>query len=452
MPELIGDTALLIKLRARHAWSELVRWFYITGSDLEGETSFADRIFQLYAAVLISAAFVLVWLSFLDAAAQAGATLSAAACAQAASLSWAIPAAAFVSLLVHYLRSCPIRMTHPDILWLSSNLLPASWVLSGLVFALLPALAVGALGGFAVGTALRSVVEPAVASASLAVAMAASVALSWLLGAARHLRVVRFGSGRQVGMDMRSVVQANALYAELQPLRAWAAQSPSAYEEARRRKLMASRRPLFNLPDLQGRRLLVARGALSLVRQREGLSDLVVWGAGIVPMGALLLSAPSVDVGILLAWAMAAVSLAPRAREVTRVFSDDGRVKTIESVMVCSRFEQLVLDSFPAASLVALLSLAVVFSAAATGFVTTSLPAAILICLSLTAVLAFAGGIDPAAPDPAPNGSSFEAMIAGYLVLVGVLSFSNPAALAVGGCAYAVWLGVKCRRSLAGRS
>lgn len=452
MPELFCDTALLFKLRTRHAWSEFVRWFYVTGSDLERDVSFTDRAYQLYVAAFIAIALVFIWLAFLDAAARMGMTLGVAVCAQAVGMLWVVPVVAFALFLAHYLRSCPVKMTHPDILWLSSNLVPASWVLSGLAFAVPIALVAGALGGFAAGVLLQSAVEPVAASAFFAAAMAGAVALSWLSGMVRHLRFVSPGSGWRVRMDMSSVVQANALYADLHPLRAWAVQSPSAYKEARRRRIMASRKPLFGLPDLRGRRLLIARAALSLIRQREGLADLVLWGAVAIPAGALLLTAASVDVGLILAWAVAAISLVPRSREITRVFPDDCRVRVIESVMTCSRFELLVLDSLPAVALVVLLSLAAVLFAAAIGLVAASLPAAVLVCLSMTASLAFAGGIDQVRPGAMRGGPPFELMAVGYMALVVALSFLGMAALTVGGCAYAVALGVRCRQLLFGRA
>lgn len=442
MPEPLDDAVLLLRLRARHARAELVRWFHATGSDLVEDASLPDRLYQLYAAALILGALVVMWLALLDACARAGAALGAAACARAAGLLWTVPLAAFALLLARHLRSCPVRMTHPDISLLSPNLSPASWVLSGLACALPLALTAGASFGFAAGTALAPATEPAATAIALAVSTAATMALSWAVGMARRL-----APGWPPRVDMGSVVRANSLYADLQPMRAWAAQAPAAYEEARRRRLVASRRPLLGLPDLQGRRLLVARAALSHVRQREGIPGLLVWGMGVIPVGALVASSLP-DIGTTLAWAAGVAAFASSSREMTRVFADDSRVRVVGDVMAFPRFELLLLDSLPAAALVAVPAICTTLAAVSSGPSAANTTAALLVCLSLTAVLLFAGGLDRAERGSYGIGPPYELVVFGYAVLVASLSLVEPAVAAGAGCAYAALLGTICKKRL----
>lgn len=442
MPDVLHDIALLLRLRLRHGRTEIIRWLLVTGSDFEKDAKLSDRIYQVYAVVLIFGAFVLMWLAFLNSAAKVGVALGATTCAQLAALLWIIPVMTCVALSAHWLVSCPVKLVHPDILWLTSALLPSTWMGEGLIVNGFVAAVAGVLLGFAVGTMLQSVVTPIATATLLAVSLLGVVALAWIVGLMRY-RV----AGRFFRTDMTLLVQANALYAELQPLRSRALQAPGAYERLRRRKLMAARRPLLALPDLKGRRFFLARAVLSHVRQHEGIADLVVWGASIVPLGALLTAAPG-DIGILLMWLMATVSLIPRARELTRVFADDGRVRLVSDAIACPRFELLLLDSLPATAFVVLLALVVTGVLGCIHPVSIHWGAAICTVLSMSATLLFAGGLDPAGATSVCGGPRFELAVAGYAVLVPTLALASSVLSAIVGCAYVLTLGVRCRKWL----
>lgn len=436
MPRLAHDVSMLIRLKARHGWVEFARWYHVTGSDPINDASAVDRLYQVYVALLFLAALFLTWLSALDYAATIGAAIGIDTCLQIASLLWIAPLAFFAFLLIRHLRSCPVKMTHPDILWLAPNLNPASWPLSGLALALPLSLMLGALVGFFVGTALQLAVSPSDTSMLFALSAAGATALSRALGMTRHLM-----PGLPLKIDARSLVRANALYADLQPLRAWAAHAPGAYEEAKRRKLMASRRPFLELPDLQGRKLLIARAALSLARQREGIPKLIVWGACVIPLGAIVASsAPAMWAA--LAWIVTAASLIPASREMTRVFSDDTRVRIVGDFIAVPRFELLLMDSLPATALVVLASSLVIIAAWALGALSANAMAAFAIEISLILALLFAGGISPSAHGAVRRGPTYDLLVLGQLMLVAILSLANPALAAVAGCAYAAFLGV----------
>lgn len=422
MSDTVHDLMILLGLRRRHAWSKLVWWLHITGSDFEEDRRPSDRLYQLYIIILIAASFVALWLYLLDAAASVGVALGTANSVRIAQLLRMAPFPVFIVLLVHYLRTPPVKLTHPDISLLANMLRPSAWVVLEAASGLLATAAKGMLVGFPLGTVIQSAASPWSTALFVSLSLAGAMIFAWLISMMRH---IRFRGGLRT--DMGSVIRANSLYADLQPLRSWASYAPEAYEEARRRRIMASRQPVLKLPDSDGRRLLIARAAVSHVRQREGLLHLILWGAAIVPAGTLLVAFSS-DAGLMVAWAMAAMMLIPKAKEVTRVFRDDRRVRLVSDAVGCTRFELLVLDSLPAASTVLVLGLAVTCAilAATHPASASSTAASIVMVVSMVAVLVFAGGIEPAGTEHARRRPGFELLVAMHVLTVMLLAFIGP--------------------------
>lgn len=406
-----------------------------------------DRWYQLYVVLVLLVTFILIWAYLLDLAEGIGATLGVPGASTLLGLLWVIPLVVCVTSVVHYLRTPSVPLTHPDIELLSGVLTPAAWVVASAVPVLLRSVVMGLIGGRLMGAVLQAVVSPVALTLAVAVALVLAVALGWACGLARLVRLVPHPC-----FDRASIVQSNALYADLQSMTSWAAQAPITYEEQRRRRILAGRKPILSLPQTTGARLLVARALLSHLRQREGLKDLMEWGAFLVPAGAVLV-ASSADLGLRLMWMTCCSLSLGRARELTRVFRDDCRVRLVGDAIARSRtlFRLLLLDSLPAVVLTVLLGLVAVaclslpFSPIASSACgAPGILSMLAITLSLVATPLFAGGIDVLSRRSARARPDFLLLVFFYLLGVGGLSLVGPLWAACGGCVYAVALAGIC--------
>jgi len=406
-----------------------------------------DRWYQLYVVLVLLVTLVLTWAYLLDLAEGIGATLGVPGASTLLGLLWVIPLVVCVTSVVHYLRTPSVPLTHPDIELLSGVLTPAAWVVASAVPVLLRSVVLGLIGGRLMGAVLQAVVSPVALTLAAAVALVLAVALGWACGLARLMRLVPHPC-----FDRASIVQSNALYADLQSMASWAAQAPITYEEQRRRRILAGRKPILSLPQTTGARLLVARALLSHLRQREGLKDLMEWGAFLVPAGAVLV-ASSADLGLRLMWMTCCSLSLGRARELTRVFRDDCRVRLVGDAIARPRtlFRLLLLDSLPAVAFTVLLGLVAVaclslpFSPIASSACgAPGILSMLAITLSLVATPLFAGGIDVLSRRSARARPDFLLLVFFYLLGVGGLSLVGPLWAACGGCAYAVALAGIC--------
>ena len=447
MAETLRGVRILLRLRLHHTKARVTQLLYATGTDFSEDTSLMDRWYQLYVVLVLLVTFILTWAYLLDLAEGIGATLGVPGASTLLGLLWVLPLVVCVTSVVHYLRTPSVPLTHPDIELLSGVLTPAAWVVASAVPVLLRSVVLGLIGGRLMGAVLQAVVSPVALTLAVAVALVLAVALGWACGLARLMRLVPHPC-----FDRASIVQSNALYADLQSMTSWAAQAPITYEEQRRRRILAGRRPILSLPQTTGARLLVARALLSHLRQREGLKDLMEWGAFLVPAGAVLV-ASSADLGLRLMWmTLGSLSLG-RARELTRVFRDDCRVRLVGDAIACSRtlFRLLLLDSLPAVAFTVLLGLVVVaclslpFSPIASSACgAPGILSMLVITLSLVATLLFAGGIDVLSRRSARARPDFLLLAFFYLLGVGGLSLVGPLWAACGGCTYAVALAGIC--------
>lgn len=447
MAETLRGVRILLRLRLHHAKARVTQLLYATGTDFSEDTSLMDRWYQLYVVLVLLVTFIMTWAYLLDLAEGIGATLGVPGASTLLGLLWVIPLVVCVTSVVHYLRTPSVPLTHPDIELLSGVLTPAAWVVASAVPVLLRSVVLGLIGGRLMGAVLQAVVSPVALTLAVAVALVLAVALGWVCGLARLMRLVPHPC-----FDRASIVQSNALYADLQSMTSWAAQAPITYEEQRRRRILAGRRPILSLPRTTGARLLVARALLSHLRQREGLKDLMEWGAFLVPAGAVLV-ASSADLGLRLMWMTCCSLSLGRARELTRVFRDDCRVRLVGDAIARPRtlFRLLLLDSLPAVAFTVLLGLVAVaclslpFSPIASSACgAPGILSMLAITLSLVATLLFAGGIDVLSRRSARARPDFLLLVFFYLLGVGGLSLVGPLWAACGGCAYAVVLAGIC--------
>ena len=447
MAETLRGVRILLRLRLHHAKARVTQLLYATGTDFSEDTSLMDRWYQLYVVLVLLVTFIMTWAYLLDLAEGIGATLGVPGASTLLGLLWVIPLVVCVTSVVHYLRTPSVPLTHPDIELLSGVLTPAAWVVASAVPVLLRSVVLGLIGGRLMGAVLQAVVSPVALTLAVAVALVLAVALGWVCGLARLMRLVPHPC-----FDRASIVQSNALYADLQSMTSWAAQAPITYEEQRRRRILAGRRPILSLPRTTGARLLVARALLSHLRQREGLKDLMEWGAFLVPAGAVLV-ASSADLGLRLMWMTCCSLSLGRARELTRVFRDDCRVRLVGDAIARPRtlFRLLLLDSLPAVAFTVLLGLVAVaclslpFSPIASSACgAPGILSMLAITLSLVATPLFAGGIDVLSRRSARARPDFLLLVFFYLLGVGGLSLVGPLWAACGGCAYAVALAGIC--------
>lgn len=232
-------------------------------------------------------------------------------------------------------------------------------------------------------------------------------------------------------MDACALIRENALFADVRGASVLSPLDADAAREHRRRLKVAARRPRFRLIGASGRAALTARGALSLLRQPEGLIDLASWASCGPLLGALALSGAG-GMGLLIAWVAATVALSGQAREVSRAFRDDLRVRVVRRRLPFSAFELLVFDSLPALALVLLLSAAA--AGACAPLAVPHAPSLAVVALAVLVALAlfFCCGLDAT---PSPFGSGFvgyEAGAALFGLVVGLASLAGDPSLTLG--------------------
>lgn len=502
---MMSDIGLLGKLKMRHARTAAVRYVYVLGTDPLKDQSRGDRVYQLYIGLIALTCLVLIWVALLDAVAKAGAALGPdglAAVSLAASL---VPTVLFTGFAAKALFSSPLKFSHSDIGFVvSSPLGMDSIAVAGFAAAILPVALVAALLGYGLGVGLEAGWEQAgpggvacmaallgvsavggawlVGVAKLviqrtrtrlkAIALSAALGLvAAVFGAAAALAVVptAFCGGWVMGavcvaaivliggeiallavlarhIDMRTLIAENALYAALQPLNGFSPLDPIVVSDYQRRVKVAARKPHLRLPSVGGRGVLVARAALSLVRQREGVAALVGWGALAAPLGVFVLLGAKAPI-LLAVWAVV-VLLFPQGREVTRAFRDDLHVPLVRDRLPFGHVELLVCDSLPAYVVVALVSSAVI-----AGMLPFGIPLIPGIALGLLINVAFTAsrGFDAIRLYPGGPRPCFEMGAAAFIAVVGGVAFAaSPLAIvafAAAACAALVGVvsrGVEC--------
>ena len=398
----MGDVALLLWLRARHARTALDHALRLFGTGVER----GERTYALYLAAVVGvwAALMGAWLvaSAADAFALAGAQAASSAARGALSAC----GLALFAAGAQGLRTPPVALSHADVAHVAASPMGARpVVLVEAAYAALGWAALGGAAGFVVGAAAQTaffLAHAAAACAALgALAGASCAAVRRLVGAARLSRKrwrVRHGAatlavlGAAAGawvalallappvalgacagavvagafatlalvaprVDMTAVIKEGALRADLRLVGAFSPLDERAKASYRRRCVLAARPSRFALPPGEGRAALVARAALSHARQREGLLALAFHGTAVVPLGVLAVLGAG-DSVLFLFWLQAVVLMPQGARELSRAFFDDVRNRLVRDRLPFGTLELLAFDSLPAFALTTALACA----------------------------------------------------------------------------------------------
>ncbi len=457
---VMHDLQLLVFLRARHARTSLVRFMYITYSDFSTDRSKGDRLYQLYVLAILAAWGVAMWAALLDGAASA---FSLAGPQLAAFLLFGAllsVVAVFVVTGFQGLRASPVKLTRGDIAFVASS--PLS--MRALVIERFCAAALGAgafaavlgyVAGVCMGAGLGMGVEPFVTALAGLLLTFVAMGGAWVLGVVRlscsrgvgrrwavaGLALVgiaitagccalafwadpawMFGGGLAVvcasaaalcvlecailvllapRIDTTDVIRDSALYADLQPFGMLSPLDQTTISDYRRRKKLAMRAPRLHLPASQGRGALVARSALSMVRQYEGLPLIAMQGAVAAPLGVFALSGAG---GLImhLFWLASMLLFVPGIRAATQAFRDDLRVRLVRDRLPFNTLELLVFDSLVPFAIVCAVSCVSVALSLPAGFplavglaLAVLLNAALFLSCGLDAVRLFPGGPRP---------------------------------------------------------
>lgn len=471
---MLCDIRLLLWLRARHARTALVRLVHFGGTDLVDDRSPGERAYQLYLAAIAAVWAALMWAALLDATAAAFAAVGPASSAMALALGLLAPVAVFAWAAVRALRTSPVKLARADMPFVAAGPLGMRAIAGmGCASSMLAGAAAGALAGYVLGVGLESglgaFAPPAACALAAALLVAAAVGGAWLLGAARlacppasapalGVPSAAFAPGApgtavacaagiaacaaEGGLlallapriDRTAVIVENALYADLQPFGPFSPLDPQAVADYRRRRKLAARLARgvrFRLPLASGAGALVSRAALSHLRQYGGLPSLLAFGASAAPLGVLALAGAGGPVTFLF-WLAALVMFPQGAREATRAFRDDLRVRLVRDRLPFGTLSLLAPDSLPGLAVSSAVSCAVVALVLPAGFplaaglvLAVFVNAAAVLCCGLDAVRLFPGGPQP----------FYEA---GALVLVaatGALSLAGSPSLTVAGAA-----------------
>ena len=491
---MLHDVCLLLWLRVRHARTALVRLVHAGGTDLVEDRGLGERAYQLYLAAIAAVWAALMWAALLDATAAAFAAAGPALSAAALTLGLLAPVTVFAWAAVRALRTSPVKLARADIPFVAAGPLGMRAIAgTGCAASMLGAAAAAALAGYVLGVGLGSglgaFAPPLACALAGALLVAAAAGGAWLLGAARlacprgarrrgtvalalaaaaaalgaavlalgvpPAAFAPGGPGAAVAcaagiaacaaeggllvllaprIDRASVIVENALYADLQPFGPLSPLDPQVVADYRRRRKLAARLARgvrFRLPLASGAGALVSRAALSHLRQYGGLPSLLAFGASAAPLGVLALAGAGGPVTFLF-WLAALVMFPQGAREATRAFRDDLRVRLVRDRLPFGTLSLLALDSLPGLAVSSAVSCAVVALVLPAGFplaaglvLAVLVNAAAVLCCGLDAVRLFPGGPQP----------FYEA---GALVLVaatGALSLAGSPSLTVAGAA-----------------
>ena len=445
---MAGNLGLLTRLRLRHLRSDARFLLFAVGTDIDEDRGFLERTYQVYLVVILAASLALSWAQVIDIVGGLRATMGADASAWLASTLLVLaPALAILAWGVTGIRETPIRLIGPDIAWLARVVRPEELLVVQLAGSAAGVVVVAALGGTLLAALAAGPWVTWVTAAALALLTARLFVLDTVLprsAAARRARRAATGwagvvvASMGVGLiaasgflaelvpaaltphallaalvadvlllagavncagraNMAFVVDDNELYAARCAMRVLAFLDGGAYREAcRRRRARRGRQARRTWRFGAGRAAAVSHGLLGLVRNPASVLGLLVWGALLVPMGALLMVS-DVGVGVLLSWLVFTCFSLRTPIGLGRVFREDCRNRLVRSLLPFGRLELLVLDALPALAVTLVSSVAATAAAALALGADASLAVALAVALDLLLLLS-CGLDDPAAP------------------------------------------------------
>lgn len=456
---MAGNLGLLARLRLRHLRSGARFLLFAGGTDIDEERGFLDRAYQLYLLIFLAVSLALSWSQVIDVVAGMAAGIGAATSSWlAAELLVLMPALAILVWGVSGLRETPLRLTSPDIAWLSRVVRPEELFVVQLVGSVACVCAIGALVGTVLATLAAEPWPAWMAAASLALLTARLFALDAVLprsGAEPRARrvvtvfagvtVVALGVGLAVASgflapyvtrlftpyalfvaifvdailltgavnwsgkaNMAFVVDDNELYAARQSLRFLSLVNSGAYKEAcRRRRAGRGRQTRRTWHFWNGRAALVSHAIVSLLRRPTSVLGVLQWGLLLVPLGALLIAA-QIDVGVLLAWYLSSALALRNPSEIAHVFREDCRNRLVRSQLPVGPLGLLVLDSLPA--IVIALGASAAVAAPAAGFLGLEWLPCVLLAWAMVAALVLSAAFD----DPQRGAGSGTLRLTGF--------------------------------------
>lgn len=488
---MLHDVRLLGWLRVRQASAMLLYMLNILGSDFQHDRSRGERLYQFYAVVVVGVCLVLTWSALLSAAGTVFSVAGFEVSMMLFFMALLIPVVLFVVRSVGGLRTSVVKLSRPDIAFIASSSLDTrALVVVGFISSSLAAAFVAVFAGYLIGVCLdaglgmavnplmisclglmlvlvaegamwlvgvgrlvlerrhrRCSVVAAMVVAGLVMAGFASWLIfptlpSTLLGGVTPILVCTVAAAVVLGelvvlmalaphLDMTAVIEQNALYSDLQPFGMLSPLDPALISDYRRRRRLAGRHPTFHLPRQVGARALVARSALSMIRQYEGLPSLLMQGAVAAPLGVLALSGSGGLITFLF-WAVLLLLLPQGVRTATQAFRDDMRVRLVRDRLPFDTLGLLVFDSLPSFVLVSVVSCVTVAFMPLPGI---SLALSMALSVLMNAVLFLSCGLDAIRLFPRGPRPTYE-MGALALVATGLLlSFSQQPLILVAGLA-----------------
>ena len=181
---MAGNLGLLARLRLRHLRSGARFLLFAAGADIDEDCGFLERTYQLYLVAIFAVVLALSWAQVVDLVEGTRDAMGSLAGALGMLLLAVAPSIALVCWAVAALRETPLRLTSPDIAWLSRVVRPQELLAVQLVGSALVVATVSALLGYLLGVLTRAPAPlawcPLVASLALAARL-----LALVLGLAR---------------------------------------------------------------------------------------------------------------------------------------------------------------------------------------------------------------------------------------------------------------------------
>lgn len=393
-------------LRVRHLRTRTNRFLNVAGTDLDESTSLTDRMYLLYIAVIIVVWAFLSWNALMGFTARGLTLLSPDTAGLLLATLPLVPAVICLVPSIRALLTSPYKMTEQDIAYLGSDReCVRTAIFLDAARGALGYGVVGALVGILVVGGLNPTESAVPIIATCALAMMAGRLLPWVIGLSRVSPTIRpkalalsvsclllamaIGSafiplavvvaspkdelmaaacrlempaatalGCGIAAEWAAIVliapltsivsmiDESEVYAETMAIRSIALVSPRTYTQIIRRRKNERRGPLTSLRIGMGRGALLSHTTLSAIRRFEGLGDVLVWSAIIVPAGMpfVLGFGPSL---LLLPWMLLIIRSSGKPHEMSRVFDDDEGNRMLRSNLPFGPLTLLAIDSLP---------------------------------------------------------------------------------------------------------
>lgn len=360
--------------------------------DVTEERRVEDRLYQIYALLIYGAVCVALWIFLLDFVADIFIAGGVAFTQEVFRFSLVLPLVLLVVLGVSYARSSPWKMSHADISFVAESRLDTRAIIAWeALVQLLQWMVIGFILGYVMGVGLQSgletvsvalipvVIDPVVFALFWATLCCLSALMAWVIGVKRLavstgrgiFSVVAFtviavivviaafvvfflppdslalslGIAILIGVfliavgfillgraaacvDVTFAVSENILYADLFTIRHMPLYDASGYAETKQKKRVEKRGPIGSLPIGEGKAALFTRAALSHIRQFEGLFSIAFWAAIVPPMTAVLLTSTQSPF-LWVMWLQVIILFSKGVREITRVFRDNLKNRSI---------------------------------------------------------------------------------------------------------------------------